>query len=51
MTRTRSGKSLTEWLVIFAVLLGLSGMLARTVQKVHAVTDHGRAGAWRGPSR
>jgi hypothetical protein len=36
MTRTRSGKTLTELLVMAVVLLGLGGMLAHTVQKVRA---------------
>jgi hypothetical protein len=44
MTRTRSGKTLTELLVMVVVLLGLSGMLAYSVQKVCAVgTAPGRA--------
>lgn len=37
MTRTRSGKTLTELLTMVVVLLGLSGMLAYSVQKVCAV--------------
>jgi hypothetical protein len=37
MTRSRSGKTLTELLTMFVVLLGLSGMLAYSVQKVCAV--------------
>jgi hypothetical protein len=37
MTRTRSGKTLTELLTMLAVLLGLGGMLAYSVQKVCAV--------------
>jgi hypothetical protein len=37
MTRTRSGKTLTELLTMLAVVLGLSGMLAYSVQKVCAV--------------
>jgi hypothetical protein len=37
MTRTRSGKTLTELLTMLAVVLGLTGMLAYSVQKVCAV--------------
>jgi hypothetical protein len=38
MTRTRSGKTLTELLVMLVVLLGLTGMLAHAVQKVRAAS-------------
>jgi hypothetical protein len=37
MNRTRSGKTLTEMLTMLFVLIGLSGMLAYSVQKVCAV--------------
>jgi hypothetical protein len=40
MTRPRFGKTLFELLVICTVLLGLSGMLFRTVQKVYATAGH-----------
>jgi hypothetical protein len=36
MTRTRSGKTFIELLVMVVVLLGLGGMLAHAVQKVRA---------------
>jgi hypothetical protein len=39
MTRTRSGKTLSELVVIVVVLLGLGGMLAHAVQKVRAAAD------------
>jgi hypothetical protein len=48
MNRTRSGKTLTETLTMLLVLLGLSGMLAYSVQKVCAVglaPNHGGARA------
>jgi hypothetical protein len=48
MNRTRSGKTLTETLTMLLVLLGLSGMLAYSVQKVCAVglaPNHGGTGA------
>jgi len=47
MTRTRSGKSLTELLVITAVLMGLGWMLTHAVQKVWAggTHDHPKAAA------
>jgi hypothetical protein len=38
MTRTRSGKALSELLVVLAVLLGLAGMLGHTLQKVSAAS-------------
>lgn len=47
MNRTRSGKTLTELLTMLFVLLGLSGMLAYSVQKVCAVglaPNHGGPG-------
>jgi hypothetical protein len=37
MSRTRSGKTVTELVTMLAVLLGLFGMLAYSVQKVCAV--------------
>jgi hypothetical protein len=37
MSRTRSGKTVTELLTMLAVLFGLAGMLAYSVQKVCAV--------------
>ncbi len=37
MSRTRSGKTLTELLTMLTVVLALSGMLAYSVQKVCAV--------------
>jgi hypothetical protein len=40
MTRTRSGKTLTELLVMIVVLVGLSGMLAHAVQKVCAAAGN-----------
>jgi hypothetical protein len=40
MTRTRSGKTLTELLVVLGVLLGLAGMLGHTLQKVQAAASH-----------
>jgi Tfp pilus assembly protein PilV len=40
MTRTRSGKTLPELLVIVVVLLGLAGMLAHAVQKVRAAAGY-----------
>jgi len=36
MTRTRSGKTVIELLVMVVVLLGLGGMLAHAVSKVRA---------------
>jgi hypothetical protein len=36
MTRTRFGNSLSELLVVVAVVLGLSGMLAHAARKVRA---------------
>ena len=45
MTRTRSGKSLTELLVIVAVLLGLGWILTHAAQKVCAGATHDRAKA------
>ncbi len=43
MTRTRSGKTLTELLTMLIVVLGLSGMLAYSAQKVWA-TGRGEPG-------
>jgi hypothetical protein len=48
MTRTRSGKTLTELLVMLVVLLGLAGMLAHAVQKVRAAATTPTAAAQRG---
>jgi hypothetical protein len=42
MTRTRSGKSLTELLVIVAVLAGLGWMLTHAVQRVCASATNDR---------
>jgi hypothetical protein len=39
MSRTRSGKTLTELLVIVAVLLGLTWMLASAGQRVYAAAQ------------
>ncbi len=39
MSRTRSGKTLTELLVIVAVLVGLTGMLALAGQRVYAAAQ------------
>jgi hypothetical protein len=39
MTRTRSGKTFLELLVMVVVLAGLGGMLAHAVQKVRAAAD------------
>jgi hypothetical protein len=39
MSRNRSGKTLTEWLVILAVLLGLTWMLAAAGQRVYAAAN------------
>ena len=40
MTRTRSGKTLPELLVIVVVLLGLAGMLAHAVKKDRAASGY-----------
>jgi hypothetical protein len=45
MTRTRSGKTLTELLVIAAVLVGLTWMLTQAFQRVYAAAAHERARA------
>jgi hypothetical protein len=45
MLRTRSQKSLIEWLVIAGVLLGLSGLLAHAVHKVSAAANEQRHAA------
>jgi Tfp pilus assembly protein FimT len=39
MTRTRSGKTLTELLVIAAVLAGLAWMLTQALQRVYAASQ------------
>jgi hypothetical protein len=39
MTRTRSGKTLTELPVMLAVLLGLTWMLTHAVQRVYAAAQ------------
>jgi hypothetical protein len=48
MTRTRSGKTLSELVVIVVVLLGLGGMLAHAVQKVRAAAVAPQARVERG---
>jgi hypothetical protein len=45
MTRTRSGKTLTELLVMAVVLLGLGAMLTHTVQKVRAASGRSEPAA------
>jgi hypothetical protein len=42
MFRTRFHKSLTEWLVIGGIVLGLSGLLAQAVHKVSATANQQR---------
>jgi hypothetical protein len=39
MTRTRSGKTVIELLVMVVVLLGLGGLLAHAVSKVRAAAS------------
>jgi hypothetical protein len=45
MFHARFQKSLTEWLVIAGVVLGLSGLLAHAVHKVSVTADQQRLAA------